>query len=253
MKFPKLKKALEFEVIKYRWHDVTFPIGSDEKDNLKYSDFWISPHLFVGGENDSERFSLMQGLIESLKFQNKPDKLRLIIIEPKKGCFSGLSKDKYLHFPIIENTDKAMAALRWCHQEMERRYIILANNRKKDVSEYNENAKKKIPFIFVFISDLTELMIAHPKETERLIVDLLLMARIIEIHMIVSSKNLSRKILTPLLAASFPMKVVFKTATKRDSMWLLNNNEAEKLSGKGELFFQSPRIKKDIKLQSFCM
>jgi len=236
---------------KTRNENILLPVGYDEKDNIVCINILKDSHILIGGENDSERFLFIRNLVKNLEKQKSPDGLHFILIDPSKKCFFSFRENNYYCFPILTDTSSAMVALRWCYNEMERRFLILNKEKKINIREYNNKiVKGRLPIIFIFVSEIDELMKEDSKEVEKIIISFFQMAKGVGIHLVISAKNLNRKTVTGMMIANSMTKAVFKTASKRDSKWLLYEAGAEKLSGKGNFILQSLQFKKNKYLHS---
>lgn len=204
-----------------------FGVKEKEYPFLKY--LKNEPHLVIGGVDGYGKKAFLRFLVEKLLKQNKPDKLKLLLIRSKKAYFSDYKNSPYLIFPILSKAESALEALKWCVQELERRFYYLKEAQVLNINEYNEKAKNKFPTIIVFIRDLDELMTSNFKEIENCLREIAWMGRAANIHLVISVKQPSRKMV--MIFVNILAKVIFRTETKKDSIAFLDSGGAEKLVG----------------------
>jgi len=192
-------------------------------------------------------------LILSLLYKNSPEILRLILIDPKRVEFQVYNELPHLLCPVIFDAQRAINALKWLIQEMERRFEILAAERSRDIGSFNEiafrNGGEPLSYIMVIIDELADLMAARGREVEAGIVRLAQMARAVGIHLVVATQRPSVEVITGLIKANITSRVTFQVASQVDSRTVLDMAGAEKLLGQGDLLFVSAEIAKPKRIQ----
>jgi S-DNA-T family DNA segregation ATPase FtsK/SpoIIIE len=160
------------------------------------------------------------------------------MIDPKRLEFSYYHDIPHLLFPLINDANKAIAALQWLVKEMEQRYIILAKKTVRNISDLHvadPSTKESMPFIILLIDELADLMMVAGKEIEIELARLAQMARAAGIFLIVATQRPSVDVLTGLIKVNFPSRIAYRVTSKIDSRTILDQMGAEKLLGKGDL------------------
>jgi S-DNA-T family DNA segregation ATPase FtsK/SpoIIIE len=184
-------------------------------------------------------------MILSLLYRNDPDQLKLMLIDPKMLEFSIYNDIPHLITPVITEPKKAIAALANMVGEMERRYRLMAENRTKNIDNYNEKVKadgsaEPFPFIVIVIDELADLMMNGGKEVEYSIARLAQMARASGIHLIVATQRPSVDVVTGLIKANLPSRLSYRVGQRIDSKVILDALGAESLLGRGDGLFTPP-------------
>ena len=204
------------------------------------------PHILIAGATGSGKSVCVNTLISSLIHTYTSDYLKFIMVDPKMvelQLYNGLP---HLLTPVITDPKLAPSALKWAIYEMERRYKVLSEVKKRDIESYNKflDDKKrpsdKLPFIVIIIDELADLMMVAPKEMEGYITRIAQKARAIGIHMVLATQRPSVDIITGIIKANFPARIAFQVAQRTDSRTILDQSGAEKLLGQGDMLYQSP-------------
>jgi len=233
--------------------NLTIVLGKDVSGNPNYADLDRMPHLLVAGATGTGKTIFLNSLILSLLYQNSPQILRLILIDPKRVEFSAYRELPHLLCPVILDSQRAVNALRWLIMEMERRFDVLSGNGSRDISSYNGKVLKEgeepLPYIVLIIDELADLMAARGREVEVGIVRLAQMARAVGIHLVVATQRPSVEVITGLIKANITSRVTFQVASQVDSRTVLDMAGAEKLLGLGDLLFISAETVKPRRMQ----
>ncbi len=225
-------------------------LGRNVSGDVSYADLGKMPHLLVAGSTGSGKTIFLYSLITSLLYQNTPDSLRLILIDPKRVEFSLLNNIPYLLAEVINDPDKAVNSLEWLVTEMERRFDLLSENKARDIRSYNKKSDDQLPYIVIVIDELADLMANKGKEVEKAIVRLAQMARAVGIHLVLATQRPSVEVITGLIKANITARVSFQVASQVDSRTILDMAGAEKLLGAGDMLFLSPELGKTRRIQS---
>ncbi len=250
----RLRQLIENGEFQKSLSPLTFPLGRDVAGNPVFSDISKLPHLLVAGATGSGKSIFIHSLIVSLLYRNPPQLLKLILIDPKRVELTSYSEIPYLLTPVITEGKKAISALRWAVNEMERRYEILLEAQSRDINSYNQKfikeKEKLLPPIVIIIDELADLMSVYGKELEAIIIRLSQMARATGIHLIVSTQRPSVEVITGLIKANITSRIAFQVASQVDSRTILDSAGAEKLLGKGDMLFISSELSKPKRIQS---
>jgi len=233
---------------------LNFVLGRDVAGNHCFADLRKMPHLLIAGSTGTGKTICLNTLITSLLYRNSPATLRFILIDPKRVEFTVYAGLPHLLAPVIFDAQKTINALRWLVKEMERRFIILADAKTRDITLYNELILKEddrelLPFIVLIIDELADLMAARGKEMEAGIVRLAQMARAVGIHLVLATQRPSVEVITGLIKANITSRIAFQVASQIDSRTILDGAGAEKLLGAGDMLFVSAEIGKPKRIQ----
>jgi S-DNA-T family DNA segregation ATPase FtsK/SpoIIIE len=245
----RIRENLESESFKNRKNNLSIALGKDVSGKCWSTEISGMPHLLVAGSTGSGKSVCLNTIIISLLYQNNPDTLRMILVDPKRVEFPIYNGIPHLLTPVITDVTKTVYALRWAISEMDHRFDVLSKASKRNLESYNESAKEKMPYIVIIIDELADLMIAAAAEVEGSIIRLTQMARAVGIHLIVATQRPSVDVITGLIKANIPCRIAFSVASLMDSRTILDSAGAEKLVGKGDLLFMSPSSSTPRRLQ----
>ncbi len=244
-----LREILNSKAYKRRETNSMLAIGKDVAGKAWLTDITKMPHMLVAGATNSGKSVCLNTIIISLMYQNNPDDLRLIMVDPKRVELTPYNHSPYLLTPVITDVAKTVNALKWCLNEMDKRYDILKDARNKNIQTYNESHEVKMPYIVFIIDELADLMVAASKEIEGSIIRLAQMARAVGIHLILATQRPSVDVITGLIKANMPARIAFSVASSTDSRTILDCLGAEKLLGRGDMLFLNAEISKPIRIQ----
>jgi len=250
----RLRTLLERPTFQEAVSNLTFALGRDVAGNPLFTDLSRMPHLMVAGATGTGKTIALNNLIMSLLYRNTPDNLKMILIDPKRVELTSYNSIPHLLTPVIVEPEKAVGALRWAVSEMTRRFEILQEADKKDVTAYNKALAKDdrsgiLPYIIIVIDELADLMSSYGREAEATIVRLAQMARAVGIHLIVSTQRPSVEVITGLIKANITSRMAFQVASQIDSRTVLDMAGAEKLLGNGDMLFLAGNSAKPRRVQ----
>lgn len=245
-----LRELMESKEFKDRKSAMTAPLGKDVGGHVVSLVVDKAPHMLVAGATGSGKSVCLNTIIVSLLYQNGPDDLKMIMVDPKRvelGRYAGIP---HLLTPPIVKPDEAINALKWAVREMERRLDHLAKFGVRDIDSYNKKSKEKMPKIVVIIDELADLMSTTDKRgVESVIVRIAQMARAAGIHLILATQRPSVDVITGVIKANIPTRLAFAVASQVDSKTILDVSGAEKLLGRGDMLISTPQISKPKRLQ----
>ena len=216
--------------------DLTIVIGRDSITGESVSiDLNKLPHLLVAGTTGSGKSVSMNSMISSLIFTKSPEDVRFV---------------PHLLMPVITDPRKATKALSWAVQEMEVRYNLVSELKCRDLKSYNEKVANSLkfskgryhhmPYIVIFIDELSDLMMVSGKELEDYITRISQKSRAVGIHLVMATQRPSVDVITGLIKANCPARMAFHVAQKTDSKIILDYSGADALLGKGDFLYKSP-------------
>ena len=249
-----LRSLLESDRWKKEQAALCFAVGKDISGNTIIANLAKMPHLLIAGTTGSGKSVMTNILISSLLYRNAPSDMKLIIVDPKQVEMAQYNDIPHLLTPIITATDKALSAMKWAVNEMERRYACLAEERVKKIEDYNEKMKaraeeakkngeesedatqnNKMPYIVIIIDEMADLMMQAGKDLEQLIVRIAQKGRASGIHLVLATQRPEVKVVTGLIKANIPGRIAFKVLNGIDSRMMLESGGAEKLLGNGDM------------------
>lgn len=256
IRLPELLQALEFE---NRKSNLLLALGKDVSGNYIFGDLKKMPHLLIAGSTGSGKSVCVNTILMSMLYQNSPEDLKLILVDPKRVELTPYNGIPHLLTDVIVENGKVLSALKWAIGEMERRYKILQKVGSKDITSFNRKAEsgemfknvntetgeiteepvEKIPYIVIVIDELADLMASHGKEVEGAIIRLAQMARAVGIHLILSTQKPIVTVITSLIKSNIPTRIAFRVPSLMDSRTILDASGAEKLLGNGDMLFSA--------------
>ncbi len=245
-----LRQVLESKAFKERKSNLILPLGEDVSGQPWVTDLAKMPHLLVAGATNSGKTVCLNSLIVSLLYQNQPDELKLILVDPKRVEMPGYNGIPHLLTPVITDVKKTINALKWTIAEMDRRLSILHNAHKRNIASYNAtHPKDRLPYMVFIIDELADLMNIASAEVEGLVIRLAQMSRAVGIHLILATQRPSVDIITGLIKANIPGRIAFSVASLTDSRTILDMAGAERLLGRGDMLFTSAEISRPKRIQ----
>ncbi len=266
----RLRDIIESPDFSERKTNLTLALGQDVAGNYILGDLTEMPHLMIAGATGTGKSVCINTLITTLLYQNSPDDLKLILIDPKRVELTAFNGIPHLLTPTVVDNGKVANSLKWAIGQMESRYKLLQGAGSRDIFSYNTKIKegqkreivdeetgevigeeevKRLPFIVIIIDELADIMASHSKEVEAAIVRLAQMARAVGIHLIVSTQRPSVEVLTGLIKANITTRIAFQVATQIDSRTILDMGGGEKLLGNGDMLYLSARSPKPKRIQ----
>ncbi|MFN3660467.1 MAG: DNA translocase FtsK, partial [Brevinematales bacterium] len=249
-----LREVVESE--EFRNSEAVLPLilGKDITGNILVDDLTEMPHLLIAGTTGSGKSVYVNAFLASLLFKKSYEELRFLLIDPKMvelELYNGLP---HLLAPVITQPEVAIVVLEWVVREMERRYKLFSELGVRNIMEYqkvspHEKGFESLYYLIVVIDEFADLMLRMPKETERVISRLAAMARAVGIHLVVATQRPSVDVVTGIIKANFPSRIAFRVSSQTDSRTILDRGGAEKLLGKGDMLFLSPKNTDLVRLQ----
>jgi DNA segregation ATPase FtsK/SpoIIIE, S-DNA-T family len=245
-----LKDTIESPEFQNSRSNLTLVIGRNVAGKPIVDDLSKMPHLLIAGATGSGKTVCLNSVITSLLYKNSPDKLKLILIDPKRVEFTYYNDIPHLITPVVVDPIKTVSALKWALTEMDRRYKLFEEVGKQNIIAYNKTFKdKQLPYIATIIDELADLMMVSPQEVEGAIVRLSQMARATGIHLIISTQRPSVNVITGLIKANIIYRIAFATASQVDSRTILDMAGAEKLLGSGDMLYLAGNTSRPRRLQ----
>lgn len=224
-------------------------LGKDVSGEPVFANLADMPHLLVAGSTGSGKTVCLNSILMSLLYNNNPDSLRLILVDPKRVEFPVYEGLPHLLGDVIFDPEQTVRALKWLISEMERRFDLMSEVKTKDIRGYNQQEDEKLPYIVLAVDELADLMASKGSEVEQGIVRLAQMARAVGIHLVVATQRPSVEVVTGLIKANITSRIAFQVASQVDSRTVLDQAGAEKLLGSGDMLFISSSKPKPQRIQ----
>ena len=234
---------------------LTIALGKDIQGHPVCSDLQKLPHLLVAGTTGSGKSVTLHTMIVSLLYKSDPTELKMLFVDPKMLELSVYNNIPHLLNPVITDMSEASAGLRWCVQQMDKRYRLMNDLGVRDIKAYNkllddnkifnkdnesEFVHEKLPYIVVVIDEFADMMLEVGKKVEDLIIRLAQKSRAAGIHLILATQRPSVNVITGLIKANIPARVALQVTSHIDSRTIIDSMGAENLLGNGDMLFMGP-------------
>jgi S-DNA-T family DNA segregation ATPase FtsK/SpoIIIE len=247
-----LRDVMESEACTRMKAPLTIALGKDVSGGPVLADLARMPHLLIAGATGSGKSVCLNSLISCLLFHNGPDRVRLLMVDPKMVELTVFNDVPHLLTPVVTDVKKVTNLLKWALKEMHRRYKLFAEVGARNVTRYNEMQtapKDRLPFIVIVIDELADLMMVSPEDIEEHICRLAQLARATGMHLVLATQRPSVDVITGLIKANFPARIAFAVSSQVDSRTILDQAGAEKLLGRGDMLYQPSDEGKPIRVQ----
>lgn len=254
-------------------------LGRNLEGDEVVDDLTKMPHLLIAGATGSGKSVCINAIITSLIYAHGPERLKLLMIDPKMVELSMYSALPHLGLPVVTSHHKAANVLKWAVWEMERRYRLLHANHARNIGDFNKKVEAKaalrgpretlatqagiqkelpfdapytggiLPYIVLIVDELADLMLTVQGEIETPLAVLAQKARAIGIHLVLATQRPSVNVITGLIKANFPCRIAFRVSAKVDSRTILDQNGAETLLGNGDMLFLPPGKSEPMRVQ----
>jgi S-DNA-T family DNA segregation ATPase FtsK/SpoIIIE len=217
-------------------------LGKDISGKAVYADLTRLPHLLIAGTTGSGKSGCVNCLVSSVLLRSTPEKVRMILIDPKKVELSHYDRIPHLLVPVVTNMKDAAGVLHNVVKEMEDRYELMELDHARNLEEMNKTRARRgerpVPYIMIVIDELADLMMTSPQEVEDYVIRLAQKSRAVGIHLIVATQRPSADVITGMIKANIPSRIAFAVSSQTDSRVILDVNGAETLLGQGDMLFK---------------
>ncbi len=244
-----LREVLETKEFKQKKQGLAIGLGKDVMGKAWIAEVIKMPHLLIAGQTQSGKSVCLNAVIASLLFQNNPDDLRFIMVDPKHVELINYNGIPHLLTPVINNVEGAVNALNWCIGEMETRYAFFSRRHKKNIQHYNETARIRLPYIVFVVDEMADLMTMAGREMEQGVMRITQKGRAAGIHMVLATQSPRVDIITGIIKANMPARIAFSVSSGIDSRTILDSLGAEKLIGSGDMLYLNTELSKPKRIQ----
>jgi S-DNA-T family DNA segregation ATPase FtsK/SpoIIIE len=267
-----LRELLASEDFERSKHRLAIGLGKTIGGEPVIVDLTRMPHLLVAGTTGSGKSVAINTMILSLLYRMKPDRCRLIMVDPKMLELSVYDGIPHLLTPVVTDPKKAVIALKWAVREMEDRYRKMSKVGVRNIDGFNARVAEavakgelltrtvqtgfdretgeaiyehedipldELPYIVVVVDEMADLMMVAGKDIEGAIQRLAQMARAAGIHLIMATQRPSVDVITGTIKANFPTRISFQVTSKIDSRTILGEQGAEQLLGQGDMLYMA--------------
>ncbi len=248
----KLRDVMEAAEFRKISSPLAIALGQGVDGTPVAADLASMPHLLIAGTTGSGKSVCVNTIIASLLLRNSPDRVRLIMVDPKRVELTGYNGIPHLVTPVVVELERTVAVLKWVTREMDERYRRFALAASRNIEDYNRHlpaGEPIMPYIVVIIDELADLMMMAPDETEKVITRLAALARATGIHLVIATQRPSVDVVTGLIKANFPARIAFAVAGGVDSRVILDQPGAERLLGRGDMLYMSGDAPAPVRLQ----
>lgn len=255
----KKRDTIGFDVmmpaLKAKYYKIPMVLGQTITGDSIVIDVAKTPHLLVAGTTGSGKSVCINGLICSVLYTKTPKDVRMILVDPKMVELSLYNGIPHLLTPVITDAKKALKAMNFVVEEMERRMALFSSIGAKKIEEYNEKivekslARVKLPYIMVIIDEFADLMLAVGKELETSIKRITAVARFCGIHLILATQRPSADVITGIIKSNIPTQIAFAVSNSTNSRIIIDQVGAEKLLGRGDMLYNNPESRQPVRIQ----
>jgi S-DNA-T family DNA segregation ATPase FtsK/SpoIIIE len=250
-------------------HPLDVPLGRDISGKTLMANLGEMPHVLISGATGAGKSSLINSIVTALVMRATPDRLRLMLVDPKRVEMGQYNDLPHLLAPVVVDPKRAAGMLAWAVKEMERRYDILAESGARDITSYQQMIARgelepetsddervaeifertaglasdveappgpeELPYIVIVVDELNDLMMVAARDVEESVVRIAQMARAVGIHLVLATQRPSVDVITGVIKANIPSRIAFAVSSLADSRVILDQAGAERLIGKGDM------------------
>lgn len=234
-------------------------LGKDASGTSIVNDLTRMPHMLIAGTTGSGKSVCINSIIMSVLMTQRPDRVKLVLIDPKMVELSVFKDVPHLMCPIVTDMQKAERILEWACMKMDERYSVLAEAGVRNIADFNNLSDEQrvarfnpdnkeeiskipghLPYMVIVIDELADLMMTAAKEVEYHLARLAQKSRAVGIHIVVATQRPEAKVVTGLIKSNLPCRCAFRVAARMDSRIVLDQNGAEVLLGQGDMLYLPP-------------
>jgi DNA segregation ATPase FtsK/SpoIIIE, S-DNA-T family len=265
----RLKAVFESDEWKKRRSDLMVVLGQDVAGKYVLADLAKMPHVLIAGRTGSGKSVCMNTFLLSLLYQNSPEDMQLILVDPKRVSFARYKGIPHLKTDVVVENKKVLNVLRWAAGQMDHRYKVLEEAHVQDIGAYHDLVEKggkrrivdaetgrvteeffpAMPYIIIMIDEMADLMATQGKEVESVVVRLASLSRAVGIHLILATQRPEATVITGLIKANIPARISFQLRSHIDSRTILDASGAEKLLGNGDMLYAAADGKEMRRIQ----
>ena len=249
----RLRPLIESPEFQRKNTPLTVALGRDITGNPVVVDLAQMPHLLVAGTTNSGKSICLRAMAICLAMNNSPEQLRFVMIDPKRVEFYHFNGLPHLLGKVETEYERSIAVLEWAVQEMKNRYQLFETVGARKLEVYNQYAKsngqKPLPYIVIIIDEMAEIMKGADKQGQVCIDKLTSLARATGMHLITATQRPDTTIVTGKIKTNIPARIALNVASAVDSRVIMGKQGAEKLLGRGDMYFIDPSLNVPVRVQ----
>ena len=247
-----LRNIIESEEYTSSTARLPLPLGVKVDGKISIAGLEEMPHILIAGNKGSGRSMFVNSCIMSMCYRRKPEDLRLILIDPRHVEFAVYDGLPHLIAPPVYEADSAVKALTWAYDEMEKRTAAFASSRVRNLASFNRKQKSenRLPEIVIVINELADLVYSAGPELEGIIMRLAQKSGASGIYMILAAQRPSPDVFTTMIKSNIPARAAFMLSAETESKNIIGNNDAMRLTGKGDMLFRNTGSQHPIRFQT---
>ena len=249
----RLRPLIESPEFQRKSTPLTVALGRDITGNPVVVDLAQMPHLLVAGTTNSGKSICLRAIAICLAMNNSPEQLRFVMIDPKRVEFYHFNGLPHLLGKVETEYERSIAVLEWAVQEMKNRYQLFETVGARKLEVYNQYAQthgqKPLPYIVIIIDEMAEIMKGADKQGQVCIDKLTSLARATGMHLIVATQRPDTTIVTGKIKTNIPARIALNVASAVDSRVIMGKQGAEKLLGRGDMYFIDPSLNVPVRVQ----
>ena len=249
----RLRPLIESPEFQRKNSPLSVALGRDITGNPVVVDLGSMPHLLVAGTTNSGKSICLRAMAICLAMNNSPEQLRFVMIDPKRVEFYHFNGLPHLLGKVETEYERSIAVLEWAVQEMQSRYRLFETVGVRKLEVYNEYAKdhgqKTLPYIVIIIDEMAEIMKGADKQGQVCIDKLTSLARATGMHLICATQRPDTSIVTGKIKTNIPARIALNVASAIDSRVIMGKQGAEKLLGRGDMYFIDPSLNVPTRVQ----
>ena len=231
----RIRELIDTELFRKETDPLAIPVGVDSAEKPVFIDLAKLPHLLIAGRSGAGKSMWLYSAITGLLYRNSPDRVKLLLIDPKRTAFDDYKNLPHLAIPVAQRWQEVVDALNWAVDEMKCRLEL--------------SDKESLPHIVVIIDEIADLIRIAPDDAEKAICRLAQRGHTVGMHLIIATQCPVPDIITEAIKAAIPSHVAFSVASEEDSCHVLETTGAETLNGQGDMLFAPAGAQKPIRLQ----
>ncbi len=247
-----LRRVMESKEFRRLDSRLKIALGQGVAGQPVVADLATMPHLLIAGATGSGKSVCINSITTCLVFNNPPEDLRLVMIDPKRVELSRFKGLPHLLSGVEHEAERVIGVLKWVTREMNERYKKFSQAGARHLEDYNRQVKprrERLPYIVVIIDELADLMLFAPDQIEWLVCRIAQMARATGIHLVIATQRPSVDVVTGLIKANFPARISFAVTSQVDSRVILDSAGAESLLGEGDMLYLASDSSKLSRIQ----
>ncbi|MEI7560404.1 MAG: FtsK/SpoIIIE domain-containing protein [Actinomycetes bacterium] len=222
------------------------PLGEDISREVVSIDFSSanSAHLLIAGMTGAGKSVALDTILRGLRHLVPEPRLRMSLVDPKGTELVDFEGDPCLDGEIGIGAEDAILALEKAVAEMERRYQVLREAKKRSIAEYNQSAagEEVLPWHLVVLDEYADL-VSDPddkKIIEQHLARLAQKARAAGVHVIVATQNPKADIINTTIRSNLGAQLALRVQDGSASQVVLGEPGAQHLAGLGDAIFKTP-------------